>query len=32
VYFGIATRIMASIKGHVRLYKRSPFPVMSIAL
>ena len=32
VYLGMATTITASIRGHVRLYKRSSFPLMSIAL
>ena len=31
VYLGMATTIMASIRGQVRLYRRSSFPLMSIA-
>ena len=31
VYLGMATTIMASIKGQVRLYKCSSFPLMSMA-
>jgi hypothetical protein len=31
VYFGMATRYMATIRGDVWLYKRSSSPLMSIA-